>query len=70
MMNMKKLGMPTCSDVSRLVSESHDRPMSWMERARMRLHLAMCRYCLRFQRQLDVLHTAIEKDKRGDTPGD
>ena len=65
-MNMNRLGMPTCKDITQLVSESHDRPMSWSERFKMRLHLAICRYCSRFQRQLDVLHEAIQRDKRGD----
>lgn len=70
MIDMKKLGMPSCESVSRLVSESHDRPMSWGERMKIRLHLAMCRYCARFERQLDVLEAAIEDDKRGGAAGE
>lgn len=70
MIDMKKLGMPSCEAVSRLVSESHDRPMSWKERMKIRFHVAMCRYCTRFQSQLDVLHNAIQSDKRGDTTAD
>ncbi len=66
MIDMKKLGMPSCESVSQLVSESHDRLISWRERAKIRLHVAMCRYCTRFQQQLDVLKAAIERDKRGD----
>lgn len=66
MIDMKKLGMPSCESVSRLVSESHDRTMSWRERTKVRFHLAMCHYCTRFQRQLDVLKAAVERDKRGD----
>ena len=67
MMNMRKLGMGSCEAVSQLISESYDRPMSWMERMKIRFHLAMCRYCTRFERQLDTLHGAIQRDKRGDT---
>lgn len=65
MIDMKKLGMPSCEEVSRLISESHDRPISWSERMKIRFHLAMCRYCTRFERQLDVLREALRHDKRG-----
>ncbi|HEV2685788.1 MAG TPA: zf-HC2 domain-containing protein [Actinomycetota bacterium] len=70
MIDMQKLGMPSCESVSQLVSESHDRPISWSERAKIGFHVAMCRYCTRFQRQLGILKSAIERDKRGDASGD
>ena len=66
MIDMRKLGMPSCESVSQPVSESHDRPTSWRERTKIQFHLAMCRYCTRFQQQLGVLKAAIERDKRGD----
>jgi hypothetical protein len=65
MINMKKLGMPSCHEVSRLVSESNDRPLSAGERWKVRLHVAMCRHCMRFEKQLRMLSEAIQKDKRG-----
>ncbi len=70
MIDMGKLGVPSCETVSRLVSESHDRPMSWRERAGMRVHLAMCRYCSRFRRQIEVLQEALRRERRGDAPDD
>lgn len=70
MISMKKLGMPTCEEMSHLISEGHDRPLSVGERWKIRFHVAMCRYCTRFQRQLRVLHAAVQKDKRGVPPVD
>ena len=37
MPNMKQLGMPSCERVSQLVSQGHDRALSWRERARLLL---------------------------------
>lgn len=63
-MSMKLLGMPSCEDVSLLISQTHDRDLTRSERFNMKLHLAMCRYCSRFQRQLNTLREAVEQDKR------
>lgn len=65
MISMKQLGMPSCEYVSLLISQTHDRPLSSREQWKLWLHVAMCRYCTRFQRQLRVLHGAVEKDKQG-----
>jgi hypothetical protein len=65
MISMKRLGLPSCEDVSLLISQTRDRPLSSRERWTIRLHVAMCRYCTRFLRQMHVLRTAVEKDKRG-----
>ena len=62
--HMKQLGMPSCEDMSLLVSQRHDRALSARERGKVALHLAMCRYCLRFQRHLRVLRATVEQDKR------
>ena len=65
MTSMRKLGM-SCEHVSRLVSDARDRPLSMGERLKVRMHLAICRYCSRFEAQLRLLKHAIERDKRGD----
>jgi hypothetical protein len=38
-----------------------DRPLSTGERWRLRLHLAICDVCSRFDRQLSLLGTAIRR---------
>lgn len=50
--------MKTCKDISGLLSESMDRPLTWRERWAVRLHLWMCRHCSRFQNHLHFLHKA------------
>jgi len=50
--------MPSCKDVSRLVSESMDRDLPFRQRFSMRLHLLMCSLCSRFRRQILFLRDA------------
>ena len=45
-----------CSEVARLVSEGHDRRLSFFERLKVRMHLAMCIVCRRFARQIELIH--------------
>ncbi len=50
--------MMSCKEISRLVSESFDRELSWRQRANVRLHLLMCSMCSRFRRQMRFLREA------------
>ena len=50
--------MHSCKEVSRLVSESLDRDLSFRQRSSMRLHLLMCSMCSRFRRQMLFLRKA------------
>jgi hypothetical protein len=52
------LFMPSCKDVSRLVSESMDRDLPFRQRFSMRLHLLMCSLCSRFRRRILFLRDA------------
>jgi hypothetical protein len=54
--------MMTCKEASRLVSESHDRPLRLGERFGLRLHLLICAACARFERHLRFLRRAAEHD--------
>ena len=49
--------MATCKEISKLISESHDRPLSWIDRVKIRLHLAMCFICRNFSKQVDMIRT-------------
>lgn len=44
--------MKSCQEVSRLISEQHDRKLSTGERIKLRVHLAMCKLCARVAYQL------------------
>ncbi|MFO7713838.1 zf-HC2 domain-containing protein [Desulfosarcina sp.] len=50
-----KLWMLRCQDVSQKVSQSMDASLPLSHRLAVRMHLMMCRYCARFQRQLVML---------------
>ncbi|MBK9245085.1 MAG: zf-HC2 domain-containing protein [Burkholderiales bacterium] len=51
--------MIPCRTANRLVSEGMDRPLGLGDRARLRLHLAMCVMCSRVERQMDFLRQAM-----------
>jgi hypothetical protein len=54
--------MLRCRDISKLVSESMERKLSFRERVQLAMHLAMCRLCAGFARQIRLLRTAARQD--------
>ena len=54
--------MLRCREISRLVSESMDHDLSFRQRMQMRMHLAMCRLCSGFARQLRLLRRAAREN--------
>ncbi len=52
--------MLTCKQASQIISQSLDRKLSWNERFALRLHLFICKYCLRFRQQLQTLRVALK----------
>ena len=57
---------PTCKEVHQLVSEGLDRKLTFIERMRMRLHLLVCDACTRFNHQMALIHTAMQRLSHGD----
>ena len=51
--------MLNCKEVSLLLSEQLDRRLGFMERVRLRVHLAMCAACSRVERQLGFLREVM-----------
>ncbi|HYL23652.1 MAG TPA: zf-HC2 domain-containing protein [Burkholderiales bacterium] len=49
----------TCKEASRLLSQAMDQELPLWERARLRLHLAVCDACTTFSRQLRLLRRAL-----------
>ena len=45
----------TCQDITRLVSESLDRTLPLTQRLKIRIHLVMCKYCARIEKQMRFL---------------
>lgn len=60
---------PTCKEVHRLVSEGLDRKLSLIERARMQMHLLVCRACQNFNGQMALLRKAMRNFQIPDSPG-
>ncbi len=46
---------PGCDEVTRLVSESQERPLTRWERSRLWAHYKICDWCRRYQQQLELL---------------
>ena len=53
--------MLNCKQASQLISQSLDRKLAWHERLTLRLHLLVCKYCLRFSQQLRSLRVALKR---------
>lgn len=53
--------MRTCQDVTRLVLESHDRPLRPMESVSLRLHWLACGACRRFRGQSRLMRQALDQ---------
>ena len=51
----------SCKHVSHLVSEMQDRDLSALERWRLKWHLAVCKACLAFEKQMRILREAMRR---------
>ncbi|HTQ01746.1 MAG TPA: anti-sigma factor [Casimicrobiaceae bacterium] len=51
----------SCKDVSRLLSQEHEKPMSRWARVRVNWHLAVCSMCRAFDKQLGFLRQAMRR---------
>lgn len=45
----------SCAEAARWISESQDAPLTLTTRVGLRLHLAICRHCRRYQRQIQLM---------------
>lgn len=49
-----------CQDVAILISASQDRTLSFWELSRLRIHLALCRYCSRYDKSIRGIRTIMQ----------
>lgn len=61
--------IPTCKEVSELVSQAQDRPLTLGEKFGLHVHLPLCRGCRNFSRHVAFLRTAVKHYIRGDEAG-
>jgi predicted anti-sigma-YlaC factor YlaD len=59
---------PTCKEIHRLTSEGMDRPLSTIERFRMRLHLMVCDACRSFGKQMALIRRAMRQAPFAEKP--
>lgn len=52
-----------CRQATALILQGEDRPLTWAERLRLRLHLTICDPCPRFLRQVRLMHQAVDRWK-------
>jgi len=58
--------MPTCKEMTELLSDAIETPQPWPKRCAMQLHLLVCKTCRRYNRQIQLIQQAFHKiDERG-----
>ena len=67
--------MLSCKDVTQFLSESMDTSLPIGKRVGMRLHLLMCKFCARYERQLLLIRETVRQivgaeDRHGEPPRD
>lgn len=62
--------MLSCKDATRLISESMDRSLPLRKRIGVRVHLLICRFCARYERQLLLLRETARRIAAEGTPGE
>lgn len=65
-----KSWMLQCKEVSEKVSAHMDTPLPFKEWLKVHIHLLMCKYCLRFYRQLRRIRRYCEMDEISETDSD
>ena len=58
---------PKCREVSELLSQAQDRPLTLREKFAVHVHLPLCDACRNFRAQLDVLRAAVRRYLGEDT---
>ena len=53
--------MLRCKEATHLLSEAHDRNLSFSERLQLKMHLAMCTGCRNFKGQMAFLRRACRR---------
>lgn len=57
--------MLKCKSVTQLLSDAQERQLTWMERVRLALHLAMCSGCSNYRKQIAFLRRATSRHPAG-----
>jgi len=58
--------IPTCKDVTALLSQAQDRPLTTREKLMLHIHLPLCEACRNFRDQLAFMRRALREYLRRD----
>jgi len=58
----------TCHDTSPLISEMMDRKVSFIKRLKIKIHLSLCKVCLYYKEQLELIRDLSKNLGREDFP--
>lgn len=53
--------IPSCREVSELLSQAQERPLTLREKFGLHVHLPLCKGCRNFREQLDVIRAAMRR---------
>jgi len=53
--------MKKCRQITALISQRADRPLTRSERLALRLHLMICPHCREYARQIELVQQAVKK---------
>ena len=53
--------IPSCREVSELLSQAQDRPLTLAEKFALHVHLPLCQACRNFREQLRVIRAAVRR---------
>ena len=57
-----------CRQATRMISESHERPLDLQEKVGLKVHLLTCPHCRRFQRNCETLSEMMKQFRDAETP--
>lgn len=61
--------MKSCKEVTHLLSEAQDRTLTVGERLQLEIHLAICKGCTNYRKQMDFLRAACRRHPVGTDAG-
>ncbi len=56
-----------CRQVTRMISESHERSLDIQEKVGIKVHLVMCPHCRRFQQNCETLSEMMKQFRDAET---
>ncbi len=51
--------MRSCDKITRLLSDGMERPLTWMERIEIKIHISMCTLCRSYEHNVRRLHDIL-----------